>query len=508
MEHEGIDWAALLRTAGWLAAVLCLYATALRLPLETRLAAWPNRAYAAAIVLAGVAVAVLANLALTVNDAHFDLTREKAYTPSGTALQAVADVASLVSIAYFYRSQEAEARRARDLLLVMARRNPNLRVTTIDPDREPALARRQGIQLYNAAIIEAAGRRVVVQGTDETEIALGIQRALRGRAITACFLEGHGELPMDNFEYHTHMEGAGSHSHRDASSQVVEMPGHGVGRLRRALEAQGYEARRLVLATAGAVPPDCTLLVAANPRTTFLPAESQALRAYLQQGGAALLLLDLGFVPEPGLARLLAELGLRAEQAVVSDPASHYATDPEMVAVTGYDPHPATRGVSLTFYAGIRPLTLLPPTGDLRIVPLLRSSRDSTTRGVAPVQARMVEHEPEGDGAAPAAGARVLGAAVEGHLDSGTRPMRVIVVGDGDFASNSFFPYMANSDLLLASVRWLAREERGTAIATRIPVPPLMALTGRQLSIVFFITVAALPLSVVALGCLVWWRRR
>ena len=61
------------------------------------------------------------------------------------------------------------------------------------------------------------------------------QRALRGRAITACFLEGHGELPMDNFEYHTHLESGAGHSHDDASSQVVEMPGHGVGRLRRAL---------------------------------------------------------------------------------------------------------------------------------------------------------------------------------------------------------------------------------------------------------------------------------
>jgi len=82
------------------------------------------------------------------------------------------------------------------------------------------------------------------------------------------------------------------------------------------------------------------------------------------------------------------------------------------------------------------------------------------------------------------------------------------VIGDGDFASNSFLPYMGNSDLLLSAVRWLAREERTTAVATRIPVPPLIALTGRQLGIVFITVVIALPLSVVALGCVVWWRRR
>ena len=157
-------------------------------------------------------------------------------------MRAIDEVSREVTVTYFYRSQDPAGRRARDLLAMMARRNPLLKVVAVDPDREPELAREQGIQLYNAAVVEAEGRRVLVQGTDETEIAIGIQRALRGRAITACFLEGHGELPMDNFEYHTHLEGGAGHSHDDASSQVVEMPGHGVGRLRRALEAQGYES--------------------------------------------------------------------------------------------------------------------------------------------------------------------------------------------------------------------------------------------------------------------------
>lgn len=376
MEHPELDWNALLWAGGWLGAVLVLFAAGLRLPLQTGLAGWRGRAYSAGVILAAVGAAVLASVALHLHDVHFDLTREKVYTPSGAAMRAIDEVSREVTVTYFYRSQDPAGRRARDLLAIMARRNPLLKVVAVDPDRDPRLAREQGIQLYNAAVVEAEGRRVLVQGTDETEIAIGIQRALRGRAITACFLEGHGELPMDNFEYHTHLESGAGHSHDDASSQVVEMPGHGVGRLRRALEAQGYEARKLVLATEGDVPTGCTLLVAANPRTTFLPAESAALRAYLRRGGSALLLLDLGFVLEPGLARLVAELGVRPEQEVVVDPLSHYSTNPEIVAVTGYDPHPVTRSVSLTFYPGIRPLTMLPPAGDLRVTPLLLSSRD------------------------------------------------------------------------------------------------------------------------------------
>jgi ABC-type uncharacterized transport system involved in gliding motility auxiliary subunit len=106
------------------------------------------------------------------------------------------------------------------------------------------------------------------------------------------------------------------------------------------------------------------------------------------------------------------------------------------------------------------------------------------------------------------AGPRVLGVVVEGLIDGGSRPLRAVAVGDGDFASNSFFPYMANSDLLLSAIRWLSREERNTAVASRIPVPPHILLTGLQTRLVFGGIVVLLPLSVVALGCFVWWRRR
>jgi hypothetical protein len=527
MGEHAVDLGALLWSLGWLVAVLVLFAVGLRLPLETRLSGAAARLYAVGAVAAGLGVWVLANLAIVLNDTHIDLTREKVYTPSVDAMAVVDELKTPVRITYFYRSVDPAGRRASELLEVMGRRNPLLTVTTVDPDKRPELARREGIRLYNAAIIEAAGRRILIQGTDEAEIAIGIQRVLRTRALTVCFLEGHGELPMDNFEFHTHLEGGSDHSHGDASSQVIETSGHGVGRLRRALEAQGYATAKLILATSGAVPGDCTVLIAANPRTTFLPAESAALAAYLRAGGSALMLFDLGFVPEPGLARLLTQLGGRLEQEVVVDPLSHYQTDPEMVAVTGYDPHPITRSVSLTFFPGIRPLSPTEPVAGVQATPILKSSRDSYTRPVQAAETRSIEpprtEVPRTDASAGrsaiAAGAtpsgtisdvrpRVLGIAVEGTLAPGAPPMRAVLIGDGDFASNSFLPYMANSDLALAAVRWLAREEHRTAVRTRIPVPPMVLLTAAQSRVIFTSIVIVLPLSVIALAGLLWWWRR
>ncbi|MEA2854864.1 MAG: gliding motility-associatede transport system auxiliary component [Rhodospirillaceae bacterium] len=508
MHEHAVELNALAWAAGWLLAVLILFIVGARLPLATGLGGIASRLYAVGCVAAGLGVWVLANVALHLNDTHIDLTREKVYTPSATAMAVVDELRTPVNITYFYRSEDPIGQRARNIMEVMGRRNPMLTVLTVDPDKQPELARREGVRLYNAAIVEAAGRRVLIQGTDEAEIAIGIQRALRTRSLTVCFLEGHGEFAMDGFEFHTHLEGISDHSHGDASSQIIETAGHGVGRLRRVLEAQGYATAKLLLATTGAVPGDCTVVLVANPRTTFLPAESAALRTYLAAGGSALFMLDLGFVPEAGLSRLLSDLGARLEQEVVVDPLSHYQRDAEMVAVTGYDPHPITRTLSLTFFPGIRPLTLTRPVPGVEVTPILQSSRDSYARPVLPADARTVESS-----SAPAAQVaevrpRVLGIAAEGTLAPGASPFRAVVIGDGDFASNSFLPYMSNSDLLVAAVRWLAREERGTAVRTRIPVPPMVLLTAAQSRWLFALIVIVLPLTVIGIGGAVWWSRR
>jgi hypothetical protein len=510
MEGDQVEIVPVLWLLGWLVAVGALFWVALKLPLETRLGPWRSWGYTGGIVIGAIAVCALANVALVLHDGHLDLTREKIYTPSGAAMRVVDELKREVRLTYFYHSRDPAGQRTRDILRVMERRNPLLTLRVVDPDKEPMLARTGGVRIYNAAMIEAEGRRLLVQSTDEAEIALGIQRVLRERVITVCFVEGHGELPVDNFEFHTHLEGVANHSHGDSSSQVVDMPGHGVGRFRRALESQGYDVRKLVTATHAEIPPDCTVIAFASPRTTFVPAESAGLRAFLKRGGSVLFMFDLGFVLEPALARLTADLGVRFEQEVVIDPLSHYQSDPEVVAVTGYDPHPITRSTSLTLYPGVRPLALLRPADTLRVVPLLTSSRDSYTRAVEPAAGAATLSFAEAGSARPPPqpGPRVLGVAIEGTIEGGDGPLRAVAVGDGDFASNSFFPYMANADFLVSAVRWLAREEHGTAVASRIPVPPLILLTGAQARTMFIVVVLLLPLSAVGLGCLVWWRRR
>ncbi|MBI3628023.1 MAG: Gldg family protein [Candidatus Rokubacteria bacterium] len=498
--------------AGWCAAILVLFVLGVRLPLQPRFSRLKTLLYVWGVVVGSIGLAALANAALYLHDVHFDLTREQVFTPSRQALRVVEGLTRDVTLTYFFQSQDQDGRRAKDMVEVLARRNPRLHVRTIDPDKQPSIAETYGVRLYNAAVVEADGRRILVQSTDENDIALGIQRALRQRVITVCFIEGHNEYPVDNFEFHTHFETLQSHSHGESGSAVVQAPGHGIGRMRRALEAQGYDVRKVILATRPAIPDDCAAVVDANPRTTYLPGESGALLAYVARGGAALLMYDLGFVLEPRLAAGLERIGLGLGQEVVVDPLDHYSTDPEMVAVPVYETHPITRNISLTFYPGVRALTLAAPPAGVTVTPLFQSSKDSYAKRVEPVEQHRLGREPAAPPAATGkTGPRLLAVAAEGRwpgAPADARPFRLVLVGDGDFASNSFFPYMANSDLALSMVRWLVREERATAVASRIPVPPMVLLTKRQMQRIFLTVEILLPLGVVLVGAVVWWRRR
>jgi hypothetical protein len=479
-----------------LAALGVLFAAGLRVPIgRTR---WGRRATWMLTVLAASAVTIGANVALYRHDVHLDITREQAFTPSPEARRVVEGLSTDVDLTYFYQKQNPAGRVAKAMVEIMGRSSPRLRVRTVDQDQQPGLASRLGVRVYNVAVLESAGRQLQVVSTEDRDIALGILRVTRASVKTICFAVGHGEYDIDNFEYHTHFEGVHAHNHGAEGVGVVLMEQHGVGRLRRALESLGFATRKVTLATAGRVPDDCAVFVEASPRTRYAPSETDVLAEYLRRGGSALLLYDIGFPIEPRLAALLVHVGIRLGDGVVVDPLDHYFTDEQMVAVTHYLQHSITRGLALSFYPGARPLETTTVSG-VTTTPLFASSPESYVRSLG---ASMRSAPPA------TRQAHALAVASEGVLTEGGRPFRLVLVGDGDFVSNSFFPYMSNSDAALAMIAWLLREERAPTMKPPVEVLPTVALTGRQTQGIFLVTVIGLPGLVVGAGGIVWWRRR
>jgi gliding motility-associatede transport system auxiliary component len=212
-------------------------------------------------------------------------------------------------------------------------------------------------------------------------------------------------------------------------------------------------------------------------------------------------MVDLAFPVEPGLAALLAQAGVQVGDGVVVDPLDHYFTDEQMVAITRYTTHAITRGLALSFYPGVRPLAALPAPG-ITVTPLFLSSAESYVQPLSGMT--------EKPAAAKVRGPQVLAIASEGVWPGAAhaQTFRLVVIGDADFASNSFFPYMSNSDMVLAMLAWLMGEERAPTMKPPIEVLPTVVLTRRQVYGIFAVTVLGLPGLVATLGGVISWRRR
>jgi len=483
---------------GVLAALLALFAAGLRLPVPR---GGFTRGLARAAVIGGaIGATILANMALYRHDAQVDLTREQAFTPSAEAQEFVRALRQPVDLTYFYQKQDPAARTAKTTLETLGRLNSFLRVEVVDTDQNPARANRMGVRVYNTAVLNAGDRRIEVLTTDERDIALAILRLTRARDIVICFAIGHGEYDIDNFEFHTHFEGTHRHSHDVEGMAVVQMEQHGLGRLRRAIEKLGLAARKTTIAAGQTVPQDCAALVEANPRTRYAPPEAQLLREYLDRGGSLFMLIEPDYPIDESLATVLGRAGVRIGDGVIVDPLDHYFTDEQMLAVTRYAPHPVTRGLALSVYPGARPVAAVAADG-VKTTVLFASS----------AQAYLIADRASVAQAAAQAPRRALPLAVaaEGRLaPDGAAPFRLIVVGDADFASNSFFPYLSNADFALGSLAWLTREEKAPTMRPPVEVLPTVVLTGAQVRWIFISTVLLLPGSVALLGGLVWWRRR
>ncbi|MDO8264010.1 MAG: Gldg family protein [Gallionella sp.] len=455
-------------------------------------------------MLLALIVAVLANVVSYRNDQHFDVTHEEAFTLAPESLKVLQNLKQDVDLIYFYQAQNPAGLAAKQMVEIMGKVTPHLKVRTIDPDQQPALANQYGMRLYNVALMIAGGQRIEVATTEDREMALGLLRLLRGDKRLVCFLTGHGEYDIDNFEFHTHFEGAGGHHHDAAGEGLVDMTQHGLGRLRRALEKLGYPVRKLSLATGKSgdgegVPADCAMLVEANPRTALSPPEVSVLVRYLTEGGNLLMLLEPDYVIGAELNTLLAQAGVRVDSGVVVDPVSHYFTDNQMVAVEKYADHSSTGDLALSFFPGVRPVHIVAATGVKSSVLFASSAKSTLTSRDQLVHL---------DASALVPSARPLAIASEGRLAGTGKPFRLAIVGDADFASNSFYPYLANADLVLGLTAWLRGEPRGPAVKPSVEVLPAVVMTNSQMYIVFLLCVLVLPGLCGLAGVVVWWRRR
>ena len=396
-----------------------------------------------------------------------------------------------------------------------------------DPMLNPAQARMRGVEFAGTAIMESEGRRLTVNSPSETDIANGILRVSQGVQQVVCFLDGHVEPDPFSLESHDHLEGAAGHTHGlGARLDIHER--HGMAKARHGLEAMNYLVEKVSLMKGENTLSRCAVLVVAGPKVPLLASEVKAIEQFLAAGGNALFMLDPFVVT--GLEPVIRQFGVVLDDDIVIDEASHFWTDVSAPAVTDYNRDDITQDLPLTFFPGARSLSPTPqavPGNAVR--PLINSSRDSfgqtsrdrvdltpgkTLPGPRTLMV-VINRRPEFVASTQAVMRELQGKpAAQEPQDEGSKSgkpttrSRIAVIGDSDFATNSFYHIMGNGRLFLNAVNYLASQENLIGIAPRTYDVPRVNLTNRQMKGTFVLSIVLIPALMALVGIAVWWRQR
>lgn len=459
---------------------------------------------------------------------RIDMTEAELYSLSPATVNMLQRLEKPVHITFFH---DRMMRETAELYSLMARQTDKVTVEFYDPMMNPAQARMRGVEFAGTAILQSEGRELRVHGPTETDIANAILRVSQAVQQKVCFLDGHGEADPFNLEQHDHTEGDVGHEH-GIGQKLVTHERHGIAKARHGLEAMNYVVEKVALMKGDAGLSDCAVLVVAGPKTPLLAAEVKVVEQFIEGGGNALLMLD-PFVTT-GLEPVVRKLGIILDNNIVIDEASHFWADMSAPAVTDYNRHEITDKLPLTFFPGARSLSPTPQrVSGTSVRPLINTSK----RSYGSTNPERIEFDPARDRTGPLtlmalvirnpdfvdateAIVRELqgGPAVQkqaekpaGKAADPNAPKvisRVVVVGDSDFATNSFFHILGNGSLFINAVNYLSARTDLIGIKPRTYDLPYVNLTNRQMKATFFLSIILVPALMAFLGIAVWWRQR
>jgi hypothetical protein len=475
---------------------------------------WGIGLHVALIITIVFSVVVMVNYLASQHPRRIHVSAHTRLPLSQRTIHFLESLTNQVSVTLYYDKDDALYSTVRDLLNAYSERNKRIIVKFVDYRRDAAAALRLkekyaflgSASAKNLVIFDCDGKVKPIEGNalaqyvveqvpnekerefrrkpvaflGENWFTAALLDVTNPKPLKACFLIGHGEHPLDSGDENV-----------------------GYLKLTSLLQQNYIRVEKLSLTGTNTIPFDCNLLVIAGPTTTMPDTELQQIEQYLNQGGRLLALFNFSSRnKEIGLEKILARWGVQVTSSVVKDPAN---------AITEYD-------VIVSEFSKQHPVVnpLLDSRLHLIMPRVVRSTAGRNQPADAPQVTEVAFSSPksylEADARREAKPFPLIVTVEKGAIkgvitERGTT--RMVVVGDSFFLANHQIDSAANRDFAGYAANWLLdRTQLLQGIGPRPIREYKLAMSKPQLRNAQWILLAAMPGTVLAVGSLVWFRRR
>jgi hypothetical protein len=395
-----------------------------------------------------------------------------------------------------------------------------LTVKTIDPDSNPDQAKKYGISMYQTIVFEndKGQRRLVppseiVQTTTDAQGNQQIAGIEAEHAFTSAILEVTGVVQKKVYFLTGHGESSIGSDYTTAAKNLRD---------------NLFKLDTLDLLITRAVPEDAAAVIVAGPQKALDLTEIGILEEYLIRGGWVMIMLNSN--PSDDMKTLLYPWGINMDSGTVVDTDSSASSGPNDVIVprlrnffglttidfkdaTAFIPGPGFEAQVIPSTSSDTPIQIvwMSNNSTVEMFSLARTSQESwLEKNYVPGARPVYDNVTEIRGPLDIADLVVLTPPLdENGKEIGTvPPTRIVLVGDSGFADNSNFNNGNNGDFFLNLVEVLTSGKELLSIERKVLPFRRLVVDAQVQNFIQISSIGLLPLLILVMGGIIWWRRR
>lgn len=413
---------------------------------------------------------------------EYDFTANKRNSLSPVTIKLLEKIPGEIKITSFIpdSAMQSSHKYVRELVGRYQKYKKDITLEIINPDIAPDKVRQLRVTHYGETIVEYQGRNEHINQLNEKHLSNTLQRLLRQGERLVLFVSGHGERSPDgkaNFSW----------SHFATK-----------------LHDKGFKTALLKLAENPRIE-NASAVVIASPQTDFLPGEVKLLLEYIKQGG------NLLWAQEPatslhGLKPLADLLGIDFYPGTIVDPTTQMLNikDPTFSLITSYPQHAITRDFQ---YISIFPRAVgivhNKDKDNWQAKPFLQTAPRSWSE--TGVLKGSIDYNKDSDFVGPL----TIGLAMTKKNDEkNKKQQRIVILGDGDFLSNTYLGNQGNMSIGFNIMNWLSNDDDFLDIPDNSAIDRQIVISDLAGAIFGLFFLVVLPLVLLISGILIWYRRR